>query len=128
MSDPSQPTSPSPSPSTEMSDINTEAAIIGGVVGGIFAILLLALLIVCCVWYQVFRAPVDESHKEKGVIDLTGIQADATNQTAIKITEKPGETAIEIIEKPGEPAALPGKNGDAVKQDLSAEKSEGTQL
>ena len=101
----------------EMGNINTEAAIIGGVVGGIFAVFLLALLIVCCVWYQVFRAPVDETHKEKGVFDLTGIRADATNQTAIEITEKPRE-----------PVESPGENGDTVKQDLSAEKSDGTQL
>lgn len=101
----------------EVNNVNTEAAIIGGVVGGIFAVFLLAMLIVCCVWYQIFRAGIEEDHKEKGVFDLTGIRADATNQTAIEISEKTADQS-----------ESPGENGNTAKQDSSAVKSEGTQL
>lgn len=84
--------------------------------GGLFAVFLVVMLVVCCVWYQVFRAQVDDSHKEKGAFNLAEMRTDATNQTAVEINTKEMEMAP------------PGKNGDTVKQDLSAGKTEGTQL
>ena len=85
--------SPSPSPSptldtTESRESGYQAAIIGGVIGGIIAIVLLSSLVVCCVWYQVFRTPELTEGKDKSDFNFNDVRVSTTNQTAVELQEK----------------------------------------
>lgn len=83
--------SSSPSPTvdiTEPREIDYQAAIIGGVIGGIIAIVLLSSLVVCCVWYQVFRTPELTEGKDKSDFNFNDVRVSTINQTAVELQEK----------------------------------------
>lgn len=84
---PSPSPSPTPSSTANPSSIDRQAAIIGGVIGGVFGIALLALLIVCCVWYQFFNKsdPAATSNGRKSDFNFTDIKVATVNKTAIEL-------------------------------------------
>ena len=90
-----------PTPSESPSNVNRQAAIIGGVVGGVFGIALLALLIVCCVWYQLCKAPENAQSKEHGDFNFTDIKVSSTNKTAVELK------GVEPLPEEEEPVKLP---------------------
>ena len=85
--------SPAPMP---MAD--TTAAVIGGVIGCLFALLLIALLVVFVLWYQFCRAPEPEeaATKQKGVFNFTDVKPSATNTTAVELAKGNAESPDQV--------------------------------
>ncbi len=106
------PVSPTPSstPTESPNSVDRQAAIIGGVIGGVFGVSLLALLIVCCVWYQLFKAPESSQSKEHGDFNFTDIKVSGTNKTAVELK------GVESLPEGEEPvkSPLPPSSGDVV--------------
>ena len=77
-----------PTPTSTTRPINnTQAAIIGGVLGGLLALALVAILVVLCVWYQFFRAPDSIDDKAKGTYMFDDVRVASSNKTAIELKE-----------------------------------------
>ena len=90
----------SPTPEEPGIDAGT-AAIIGGVIGVLFALVLISLLVVCIVWYQFCRAPEpDEPTKQKGVFNFTDIKPSAVNTTAVELEKNNTPSPNGESEKP----------------------------
>ena len=102
--------SPSPEVTEPSSSIDRQAAIIGGVIGGVFGLALLALLIGCCVWYQFIREPDSVQAKVKSDFNFTDMKVSGVNKTAIELKGvsalNEGEDATDNKITPSIPAQL----------------------
>ncbi len=105
---------PTDDPDTaETVSVDRQAAIIGGVVGGVFGIALLGLLIGCCVWYQFIKEPDSVQTNGKSDFNFTDMKVAGVNKTAIelkgvnKLSEEDGDEKYTVTPSaPSAPAQL----------------------
>ncbi|XP_064385852.1 VWFA and cache domain-containing protein 1-like [Halichondria panicea] len=79
----------------------SNTAVVAGVVGGLFAVVLLALIVALVVWYQVCRRddPKDETSRESA-FDFSSKRTEATNPTSSDVQSQDGLNKSPVSKAP----------------------------